>query len=286
MECELWPPLYALVLSIGKTLRRRGVRYSDAVVILVFFWACLHDRPQCWACQPRNWKSTHLKPVLLPSDSTVSRRLRSPSAMNFLRALEERVRGSGDQGLVKFIDGKPLIVGCCSKDPDAKVGRVVGGFTKGYKLYAIWGQRPLPEAWTVRPLNENEARVAVELIPRLSGSGYLEGDAEYDANRLYDLANAYHHQLVTPRNPRKGKAPDLVAANLHRRHAAEMLHRPFGKTLFKERNQIERKFGSAVCFGGGLAPLPAWVRRLHRVHRWVTAKLILNGLRIQKRLTA
>src|SRR5262245_12036594 len=31
---------------------------------------------------------------------------------------------------------------------------------------------------------------------------------------------------------------------------------------------------------GGLGPLPAWVRRHHRVHRWVWAKLIINGVRV------
>jgi hypothetical protein len=286
MECELWPQLYALVLSIGKSLRRRGVHYSDAVIILVFFWACLHDRPQCWACRAQNWKSTHLKPVRIPSPSTVSRRLRSVSVMIFLQALEECVRGSGDAGFVKFIDGKPLTVGCCSKDPDAKVGRVIGGFAKGYKLHAVWGRHPFPDVWTVRPLNENESRVARQLISQITGAGYLLGDAQYDVNGLYDLSTIHHHQLVTPRNRRKSKDPDVVPKNVHRRHAFEMLRRRFGVALFRNRNQVERHFGNATSFAGGLGPLPPWVRREHRVHRWVSAKLILNGLRIQKRLTA
>jgi hypothetical protein len=286
MECELWPRLYALVREIGKSLRRRGVRYSDGVIILVFFWGCLHDRPQSWACQKSNWKSTRLKPVKLPSDSTLSRRLRSPSVKCFLQVLADRLRESGPVGLVKFIDGKPLTVGSCSKDPDAKAGRVAGGFAKGYKLYAIWGYRPVPEAWTLRPLNENESRIAQRLIPQLSGSGYLLGDAQYDVHALHDLSIIHHHQLVTPRNRRKSKDPDSIPRNTHRRHAFEMLARDFGKALLKERNHIERSFGSATSFGGGLAPLPAWVRRQERVCRWVSAKLILNGLRIRKRLTA
>jgi hypothetical protein len=45
------------------------------------------------------------------------------------------------------------------------------------------------------------------------------------------------------------------------------------------RSDIERRLGNLCCFGGGLAPLPAWVRTPHRVARWVAAKLIINGLR-------
>jgi hypothetical protein len=46
------------------------------------------------------------------------------------------------------------------------------------------------------------------------------------------------------------------------------------------RGRIERSFGNAVCFAGGLGPLPAWVRRMHRVFLWVMAKLVINGVRI------
>ncbi|HEY7311236.1 MAG TPA: hypothetical protein VH643_17880, partial [Gemmataceae bacterium] len=36
-------------------------------------------------------------------------------------------------------------------------------------------------------------------------------------------------------------------------------------------------------FAAGLGPLPAWVRRLHRVRTWVWAKLLINGVRIVKK---
>jgi hypothetical protein len=38
-----------------------------------------------------------------------------------------------------------------------------------------------------------------------------------------------------------------------------------------------------VCTGGGLGPLPAWVRGLRRVTRWTGAKIILYNARIQVR---
>ena len=74
----------------------------------------------------------------------------------------------------------------------------------------------------------------------------------------------------------------------HRVHALEMLRRDFGRDMMAHRKTIERYFGHATIFGGGLAPLPAWIRRLHRVKSWVWAKLVINAVRIvqRKRLTA
>lgn len=57
----------------------------------------------------------------------------------------------------------------------------------------------------------------------------------------------------------------------------------FGATLYQVRTAIERSFGNATVFAGGLGPLPAWVRRLHRVRIWVWAKLLINAVRILKK---
>jgi len=55
----------------------------------------------------------------------------------------------------------------------------------------------------------------------------------------------------------------------------------------QQRTQIERNFGNWTSFGGGLSPLPSWVRRLDRVRLWIQAKLLINAQRIQqKRLAA
>jgi hypothetical protein len=288
MECELWPRLYALVIDLGRRHHSSRVRYSDAVIVLVFLWGCLHDRPQVWSCEPRNWRSTRLKPVRIPSDSTLSRRLQSSSVKLFMTALGEAVRNSEDQGLLSFIDGKPLVVGSCSKDPDAKAGWATRAMARGYKLHAIWGNRSLPEVWTVRPLSENESPVAKTLISQLGGSGYIVGDGQFDVMSLHDLSFERRHQLLT--HPRQANAKGLghIRQSPHRLHAIEMRDRDFGHELLHQRAQIERLFGNATSFAGGLAPLPSWVRRLHRVSRWVWAKLLINGLRIQhrKRFTA
>ena len=53
---------------------------------------------------------------------------------------------------------------------------------------------------------------------------------------------------------------------------------------YRLRSGIERIFSALSCFGGGLGPLPAWVRRLERVDRWVTAKVALYNARVRLRI--
>ena len=57
------------------------------------------------------------------------------------------------------------------------------------------------------------------------------------------------------------------------------MRQPFGKSIHRFRNQIEREFGNLTNFGGGLICLPAWVRRFSRVPNWVHAKLLVNAAR-------
>lgn len=49
------------------------------------------------------------------------------------------------------------------------------------------------------------------------------------------------------------------------------------------RNQVERVFSALTCAGGGLAGLPAWVRGLERVRRWVGTKIVLYNARLTAR---
>jgi len=176
-----------------------------------------------------------------------------------------------------YIDGKPLPIGHCGKDPDAKAGRK----GRGYKLHAIWGERRLPEAWEVTPLNEYEGAVAERLLPQLGrlSYGYLLADGNYDASRVFAAADEVGYQLIAPPEDlpalrgRKDQHPT-------RRRCVAMFRDGFGQQLLRGRSAIERRFGNAGSFGGGLSGLPAWVRRLGRVARWVWGKLAINAARI------
>jgi len=287
MERELWPVLYHELQAAARDFRQKYVRHQPWAVAAVLLWAALHDRPLSWACDPRHWSATRLRPASIPSQPTVSRRTRRVAFGCFLNLLTERLRGGGLPWLALTLDGKPLLVGGCSKDPDAKFGRAAGHLGRGYKLHAAGGGRPMPEAWEVTPLNEHEVAVAERLFGQLAGGGYALADGNYDASRLFDSAGARGYQLVAAQrdeNPGKGHRYQSP----YRLRCIALLATPFGRGLYALRVAAETAFGNATAFAGGLGPLPAWVRRHHRVTLWVWAKLAINAARIirRQRLTA
>ena len=282
MERELWPLLYRELRAAARDFRQKYVRHQPWAVAAVLLWAARHDRPLSWACQPRHWSTTRLRPACVPSQPTVSRRVRRTAFGCFLNLLTERLRGGGLPWLALTLDGKPLLVGGCSKDPDAKFGRAAGHLGRGYKLHAVGGGRPMPEAWEVAPLSEHEVAVAERLFGQLSGGGYALADGNYDASRLFDRAGARGYQLVAAQrdqNPGKGHRYQSP----RRLRCIALLATPFGRDLYALRVAAETAFGNATAFAGGLGPLPAWVRRRHRVELWAWAKLAINAARIIRR---
>jgi hypothetical protein len=279
MERELWPSLYRHLQAVARDFHQKYVHIPAWVLVATLLWAALHDRPLSWACQPRHWSTTRLRPLRLPSPATLSRRLDGVGVGLLLRALEERLRAQGEPGLVAFLDGKPLPVSGVSQDPDARYGRAAGGKATGYKLHAVWARRAVPEAWEVRPMNDSEPRVARALVRQLRHGGYLVADGNYDANYLFDDAGAQGYQLLTPL-PHGKPGSGHHYQSPHRWRSIALMRQPFGRAVYALRSGIERSFGNAVSFGGGLGGLPAWVRGRERVRTWVWAKLLINGIRI------
>jgi hypothetical protein len=300
-ERELWPRIYHLVMTHGKAIRQTFVTYQPSLLVLVLLWAAIHDRPIGWACDEANWSTTTMRPFVLPSPSTLSRRLRSIAVGVLMRDLAARLRDIVPPSLIAALDGEPLPVGGASHDPDAKNGHGAGKIAKGYKLHAVWGVRPMPEARSVEPLNVCETKAAEALLPELTGrgGGYLLGDGEFDANAVFEAAGAVGYQLVAPRekvgaglghrrqSPYRLRCIELlrgtVGAGGSLRDRIDRAFGVFGRELYALRGRIERSFGNATSFAGGLGPLPAWVRRSHRVWRWVWAKLLINGVRILRK---
>jgi len=130
-------------------------------------------------------------------------------------------------------------------------------------------------------MNRSEDKVAIELVAEARGGGYLLGDGLYDSSRVFDAAGAAGYQLVAPR-----EEPDAGLGHRYqspyRLRCIDLLRRPFGEALYDRRNDVERNFAQLTSFGGGLAPLPAWVRHEHRVWMWVSAKLLINAERIKR----
>ena len=287
MEDELWRKLYPLVEAEAKRkICRKRCQYSDATIVRVFFWAVLHDRPVSWACRSEHWPPTY-RWMQLPSQPTMSLRLRTLSVAHLIMAVYQRLQQVPHLSrrslppLCRCIDSKPLVVGGFSKDKDARRGYATGGMARGYKLFTIWGKAVVPDAFALGPLNQADCDGAAKLVSSLQGCGYLLADAVHDVNALHALYSQRGFQLVSPRHK--------PGTNLgHRSHAPgrlrslEMLEgpSPFGRSLYPLRGQIERHYGQWTSFGGGLQPLPSWVRHPRRVAQWVLGKLILNGLRI------
>lgn len=300
MEGELWEEVYRLILEeASKRSRQKRVQYSDAWILGVFFWSVVHDRPVCWACDGRNWPE-HQRWRQLPSDARVGERLRTLSVLQLLAAVLGRLAAlvPPESTLVRAVDGKPLPVGGYSKDRDARWGvGAAGAWERGYKMFDLWGRGVVPDAWTLGPMDEPEPDVArEELVPALAArcgqhpGGYLLGDPLYDSNPLHETCSSCGLQLVAPR-----KKPGTGLG--HRDHSPSRLRSieltespppgdlpaagpaPFARQLYAMRASIERRLGNLCCFGGGLSPLPAWVRRPRRVARWIAAKLVINGLR-------
>ena len=241
MERELWPHLYHMVREAGQQFRQKNVRYPLWVLALVYLWAAVHDRPIHWACQEYNWTRTRLRPLQLPSASTMSRRVYGVAMGFFWRALEERLREHHLLGWVSFVDGMPLVVGGASKDPNARCGRGAGLKAKGYKWHALWNRRAVPEAWEVTPLNVAEPKMAQQLVAQAAGGGYLLGDGVYDGSPLYDAAARQGYQLLTPLSVGAGKGHCYQSP--HRLRAIALGSQALGTALYQERRQIERQFG-------------------------------------------
>lgn len=281
MERELWPVLYRLVQQVGCEVRQKGIRYQPWVIALVVLWAALHDRPRNWACDSRNWSSASRKhrPLQWPSESVISRRADSVGMGLFWRRLEEVLRGTSYGGMISMVDGKPLFVGGCSKDPDARWGYGAGLHGKGYKLHTIWRQQSLPDAWDVTPLNRYEANVAIEMVHHVEVGGYLLADGNYDIAAMHLAAQEQGYQLIAQdRRPNAGQGHRRLDES--RRRSIELRHTSFGHELLSHRSEIERDYGQATSFAGGLGPLPNWVRRESRVRTWVWTKLLINATRI------
>ena len=277
MERELWLALYKLARDRGSSPWWALTKFFAWEIVAVQLWAVIHDRPTNWACDAKNWLKG-LWRGKLPSQSMMSRRLKTPEVQKLLADMERQLAALDGGGWVMLVDGKPLLVGSHSKDPDADWGHVRRGWAKGYKFHALYDGGSIPIAWEVAPLNEAEPEVAARLISSIRrGGGYILGDSSYDSNPLHDTALAVGCQLVAQRKrPKSGLG--------HRRHSAgrlrsiALLSQEFGQKLYAFREQVERNFGRLTNHGGGLAPLPNWVRRIARVRQWVQAKLLIHAM--------
>ena len=276
MSSHGWRELYRIIKRQARRLPRprRRFRFSDTLVCAMFFWSVWHDRPQCWACQRTSYSGL-FRPRRLPSVSEFNRRIRSPRfatlLTNVYRALLPAVPTR-----TCILDARPLPVGACSKDAAARAGRVYRGFARGYRVHALVDTNGMVIAWKLTAMNAAEPDVAMELLPQTPAGSMVLTDGVNDSARLYEVAE--QHGITLLARPRKnagqGHRPQSPA---RLRGIARWQADPDGYA--RRRAHVERVFGWQSSFGGGLSPLPAWVRTPARVQRWVTTKLTIHHLR-------
>jgi hypothetical protein len=278
MERELWPILTRAIQRLPRPVINLRQKHSMRCILRVYFWAVLHDRPISWACRRCNWRRAD-SAVTLPSQSTMSRRLRQPWVPRVLEHLMDLLEPSVRQALILMLDGKPLVVARHSGDRRATIGRGSGGLARGYKIHAIYAEKSRPVAYRVAPLNVDERVMAKDMLSSLdAGPGYLLADANYDTNPLHEQTAQLQRILVAP--PRYPNAKGLGASRRHSQHRINMLDRmrvfnPFIKMMVDMRQRIETHWANLSNWGGGLTHLPPWIRG-HRVEPYVTAKIIIR----------
>lgn len=305
LDHRLWKVTRQAIDRQARGLVRRDGRLPravdcDALIAKLYFWSVLHDRPMGWAAD-RDHVGGHLfRPRRIPSRSQLARRIGSDRFRRLLNLIHQDLAGALDPDDGGFFDGKPLTVSPVSKDPDAKRGHVTGGFAKGYKLH-LWATSDRRIAlWSIMPLNAGEPLVAKALcdcLPTFNNRAMTLADGNYDSWRLYQaLAEKNGALLVKPRgldlkdpatwqqaqkqlHPKnKTGGPAREAGLKIWKNAPEL-----GRYVYGRRIEVEGILSNLTSFGGGLASLPAWVRTLPRVTRWVGAKIILYHARLQAR---
>jgi hypothetical protein len=273
-------------------------RFADSLIVAMYLWTVWHDRPLCWAADRSHYGSL-FRPRKLPSVSQFTRRVKTDSVLLILQAVHEDLACTHLSLPVAYLDGKPLTVSPVSKDRDAKRGRISGGFAKGYKLHAYVSEDGRIALWSVMPLNVAEQTVAMALMTHAAENTphllapLTMADSNYDSAQLHKLLASVNSdlELLTPLKGQKRvkggvhHPVTLRQMSPERRKLVAMWKADAGlcRHVLRDRDDIERTFGILTCTGGGLGPLPAWVRTLERVRRWVGGKIALHHARLQVR---
>lgn len=280
MDDELFDAFYRIALQLWPK-REKRVQYPGRLIVLIYLWSVIRNKPLSWACDRRNLPAA-LADGPTPERSQFGRRLRSIALARMLDELELHLRKGGDTRLLGCwkIDAKPLVVSPYSKDKAARWGWAYNGKARGYKLFAITDPDDNIVAWDIDAMNRAEPDAAPSLIDRLGRPGYLLGDSIYDSNPLHAYTASIDIQLVAPRK-RPDKGLGHREHHRNRLHAVAMLEthvNHFGRSLYKLRTGIERSFARLASSRVGLDRLPPFVRGPARVRRWVQGKLILYAL--------
>ena len=277
MERQRFRELCAMLREacVGHAEPRQCV-HRDATIVRVQLWAVLHDRPTSWAVVLAHWPGDLRPRAGLPSQSCMSRRLRSPGVLALIQRFEQVARDRLPTGDLKLVDARPLPTGGCSKDPDAATGYGAGHRLHGYKLHLIADARGAVDHWHVTAMNGSEPHAAQRMLPHTRHAAWVLGDGNYDTNDLYDAAGRVGARWLAQPRRDHAKAPGHRRHHPHRLAAWPYVHSAQGsRTLRRLRSGIERVNAWQGHAAVNLNHLPHHVRRSHRVRVFVALKLVI-----------
>jgi hypothetical protein len=302
MDRELWRLIMDAIYRAARQIEHIGrrPRYPHCLIAAMYLWSVFHDRCLSWACDRTHYGSI-FRPRKLPSISQFTRRVKSDATQQILQHVHQQLISCGIVSLSGYFDAKPLAVSPVSKDPQAARGKITGGYAKGYKLYAFVNERRRVAVWSVMPLNWAEQTVAMELcdhlpLPAAPQQMLFMGDKNYDSGPLHrKLEETLQTPLLVPLRAQGQLRGEQHTARSWRQITPArrdvirlwQTNPALSRYVLKARNNIEGVF-SVMSVALGLDRLPGFVRRLHRVRRWVGAKIILYHARVlaQERLAA
>lgn len=279
MDQQQWIVLRRVIRSATRSFKPLPrAQYSDFLIVCLYFWAVLHDRPMTWAIQPVHYNRL-FRPRKVPSISQLNRRIAADRFQSILLKTHQRLAGdSRFKGLC--IDGRALCVSPVSQDRDARWGHIPGGMGKGYKLHAIVSSDGNIPVFSVMPLNVHEMPVARQMLAHLPhgpGDLLVMADGNYDAQVLHkDIARRGGFLITRPR----GRARHPVTRRQmgrSRRLLIDLWERNprLMSRVYRHRQGIERRLGNLTCIPGLLSHLPPFVRGLARARRWTGGKICL-----------
>jgi len=290
MDQNQWRIVYQSIVKATRRFRPdRRQTYSDRLIVAMYFWAVLHDRAMMWAADRTNYHSL-FRPRRLPSVSQFHRRVKSPRVQQVLQCVHDELAGVDSPTATLIVDGKALTINPVTRDPDARWGHTFGKrLGIGYKLHAYVTEDQRILCWCVRPLNEYEATIAtlmLDHLPPASDRTLILGDGNYDTHDFYKAVSHHGARLLTGLRREPAKHPVTLRQMGKDRREALRLHeqkKSLVRMTMRTRPVIERTFANTTNYGGGLGPLPAFVRRLPRVRRWVGVKISLYHARLRAR---
>lgn len=291
MEKQQWNSLRVLmaraIRKVGPTPRSR---YADLLILSMYIWSVANDRPMYWACQREHYGGC-FRPRKLPSVSQFCRRVGAERFQRMLQAIHDMLTSDSCLAQLNFIDGKPLAVGNYTRDPDARNGWGAGRVERGYKLHALVTEGRKIASWSVEPMSSHEmnvARAIVACLPVVPCGAVVMADGNYDSHVLHKEVHRRGGWLwLKPRGMAR-HAVTLRQMGAARRALLRIWEQApdVSERINQARVHIEGTFSNLTSYGGGLGPLPAFVRRLGRVRRWVGTKIVLYHIRLQTRKAA